>query len=80
MYFYHFKIKESDSINHAVTGNFSGNKMPEIIVSRGRNLEILCIFKSVGDKAESLQRLLTVDFNSRILSMDKVQGFKKGDI
>ncbi|XP_065348507.1 splicing factor 3B subunit 3 [Cloeon dipterum] len=41
MYLYNLTLQRSTAITHAVHGNFSGTKSQEIMVSRGKSLELL---------------------------------------
>ena len=41
MYLYHLTLQPASGITHAVHGNFSGSKLQEIVVSRGKILELL---------------------------------------
>ncbi|XP_063828077.1 splicing factor 3B subunit 3 isoform X1 [Ostrinia nubilalis] len=41
MYLYNLTLQGSTAITHAVHGNFSGTKQQEIIISRGKTLELL---------------------------------------
>lgn len=41
MYLYNLTLQRATAITHAVLGNFSGSKMQEILISRGKVLELL---------------------------------------
>ncbi|KAI5719200.1 hypothetical protein M8J76_006686 [Diaphorina citri] len=41
MYLYNLTLQRGSGITHAIHGNFSGSKTQEIVVSRGKSLEIL---------------------------------------
>ncbi|XP_037069404.1 splicing factor 3B subunit 3-like [Pollicipes pollicipes] len=41
MHLYNLTLQRATGITHAVHGNFSGSKLPEIVVSRGKTLELL---------------------------------------
>lgn len=41
MYLYNLTLQRATGITHAVQGNFSGTKVQEIIISRGKLLEIV---------------------------------------
>lgn len=41
MYLYNLTLQHSTAITHAVHGSFSGTKSQEILVSRGKSLELL---------------------------------------
>ena len=41
MYLYNLTLQRATGITHAIHGNFSGTKQQEIVVSRGKILEIL---------------------------------------
>nr|CAD7454647.1 unnamed protein product [Timema tahoe] len=41
MHLYNLTLQRATGITHAVHGNFSGSKMQEILVSRGKSLELL---------------------------------------
>eukprot|EP01125_Pyxidicula_operculata_P009280 TRINITY_DN305_c3_g1_i1.p1 TRINITY_DN305_c3_g1~~TRINITY_DN305_c3_g1_i1.p1 ORF type:complete len:1202 (+),score=317.43 TRINITY_DN305_c3_g1_i1:1768-5373(+) len=41
MYMYHFSLQKPSAITHAAYGNFSAPKAQEIVISRGKNLELL---------------------------------------
>ena len=41
MYLYNLTLQRASGITHACHGNFSGAKLQEIVVSRGKSLELL---------------------------------------
>lgn len=41
MHLYNLTLQRSSGITHAVHGSFSGTKLQEILVSRGKSLELL---------------------------------------
>ncbi len=41
MYLYNLTLQRASGITHAVHGNFSGAKLQEIVVSRGKTLDLL---------------------------------------
>lgn len=41
MYLYNLTLQRSTGITHAVHGSFSGTKSQEILISRGKSLELL---------------------------------------
>jgi len=41
MYLYNLTLQRATGITHAIHGNFSGSKQQEIVVSRGKLIEIL---------------------------------------
>ena len=41
MFLYNLTLQRSTAITHAIHGNFSGAKLQEIIVSRGKILELM---------------------------------------
>lgn len=73
MFFFHYKIKNSSTVNHIITGNFSGFNKQEIVISRGRILEVL-----KTESSNKICSLLTTDFNATILSLALVSGLQKG--
>nr|CAD7598337.1 unnamed protein product [Timema genevievae] len=50
-----FSLKDSPIVFHAVHGNFSGSKMQEILVSRGKSLELLSPDPNTGKVLASLK-------------------------
>lgn len=41
MYLYNLTLQRATGITHAIHGNFSGTKQQEIVISRGKIIEIL---------------------------------------
>lgn len=41
MYLYNLTLQRATGVTHAIHGNFSGTKQQEIVVSRGKVLEVL---------------------------------------
>ena len=41
MYLYNLTLQKATAITHAIHGNFSGTKQQEIVISRGKTIEIL---------------------------------------
>uniref|UniRef100_A0A1B0DKC2 RSE1/DDB1/CPSF1 first beta-propeller domain-containing protein n=1 Tax=Phlebotomus papatasi TaxID=29031 RepID=A0A1B0DKC2_PHLPP len=41
MYLYNLTLQKATGITHAVHGSFSGQKIQEILISRGKSLELL---------------------------------------
>lgn len=41
MFFYNLTLQKATAITHAVHGNFSGTKIQEIVISRGKSIELL---------------------------------------
>ena len=41
MFLYNLTLQKASGITHAVHGNFSGSRSQELVVSRGRSLELL---------------------------------------
>jgi hypothetical protein len=57
MHLYNLTLQRATGITHAVHGNFSGSKMQEILVSRGKSLELLRPDPNTG----KVHTLLTVE-------------------
>jgi hypothetical protein len=57
MHLYNLTLQRAMGITHAVHGNFSGSKMQEILVSRGKSLELL----RPGLNTGKVHTLLTVE-------------------
>jgi hypothetical protein len=57
MHLYNLTLQRATGITHAVHGNFSGSKMQEILVSRGKSLELLRPDSNTG----KVHTLLTVE-------------------
>lgn len=41
MHLYALTLQKASTINHAIHGNFSGSKQQEIVISRGKIIELL---------------------------------------
>jgi hypothetical protein len=41
MYLYNFTLQRATGVTHAVHGSFSGTKMQEILLSKGKSLELV---------------------------------------
>ena len=41
MHLYALTLQKASAINHAIHGNFSGSKQQEIVISRGKIIELL---------------------------------------
>ncbi|OXA64014.1 splicing factor 3B subunit 3 isoform X1 [Folsomia candida] len=65
MFLYNLTLQRSTGITHAIHGNFSGSKLQEIIVSRGKLLEILRPDPNTG----KVVTLLSVDVFGVIRSL-----------
>ncbi|KAF4523972.1 hypothetical protein B566_EDAN013555 [Ephemera danica] len=57
MYLYNLTLQRASAITHAVHGNFSGTKQQEILVARGKSLELLRPDPNTG----KVHTLLTVE-------------------
>jgi splicing factor 3B subunit 3 len=78
MYLYNLTLQRPTGITCAIHGNFSGTKQQEIIVSRGRIIEILRHDPNTG----KIHTLLTDDTFSVIRTMMPVRltGGNKGKL
>lgn len=65
MHLYNLTLQRATGITHAVHGNFSGSKMQEILVSRGKSLELLRPDPNTG----KVHTLLTVEVFGIIRSL-----------
>lgn len=65
MYLYNLTLQHSTEITHAVHGSFSGTKSQEILVSRGKSLELLRPDPNTG----KIHTLLTVEVFGVIRSL-----------
>lgn len=65
MHLYNLTLQRSSGITHAVHGSFSGTKSQEILVSRGKSLELLRPDPNTG----KVYTLLTVEIFGVIRSM-----------
>ena len=74
MYLYNVTLQRATGITHAIHGNFSGTKQQEIIVSRGKLLELLRPDPNTG----KVYTILSVEIFGVIRSL---QGFRlTGDL
>ena len=69
MYLYNVTLQRATGITHAIHGNFSGTKQQEIIVSRGKLLELLRPDPNTG----KVYTILSVEIFGVIRSL---QGFR----
>lgn len=65
MYLYNLTLQRATGITHAVHGNFSGSKQQEIIIARGKLLEIVRPDPNTG----KVHTLLTVEVFGAIRSI-----------
>lgn len=65
MFLYNLTLQRATGITHAVHGNFSGTKMQEIVVSRGKTLELLRPDSNTG----KIHTLLAVEIFGVIRSL-----------
>ncbi|KAK7070838.1 Splicing factor 3B subunit 3 [Halocaridina rubra] len=65
MYLYNLTLQRASGITHAVHGNFSGTRMQELVVSRGRSLELLRPDPNTG----KVHTILTTDIFGVIRSL-----------
>ena len=77
MYLYNLTLQRATGITHAVHGNFSGSKTQEILVSRGKCLELLRPDPNTG----KVHTLLTVEIFGIIRSLMafRLTGGNKGN-
>jgi splicing factor 3B subunit 3 len=77
MHLYNLTLQRATGITHAVHGNFSGSKMQEILVSRGKSLELLRPDPNTG----KVHTLLTVEVFGivRSLMAFRLTGGTKGE-
>ena len=75
MYLYNLTLQPATNITHCVAGNFSGQKKLEIIVSRGKVLEIMLPDENTG----KVQSLLSVEIFGVIRSITpfRLQGMQE---
>lgn len=78
MYLYNMTLQRGSGITHAIHGNFSGGKVQEILVSRGKSLELLRPDTNTG----KVHTLLTVEVFGivRALMSFRQSGGTKGKI
>ena len=65
MYLYNLTLQRATGITHAVHGNFSGSKLQEIVVSKGKTLELLRPDPNTG----KVHTLLTVEIFGVVRSL-----------
>ncbi|XP_042209519.1 LOW QUALITY PROTEIN: splicing factor 3B subunit 3-like [Homarus americanus] len=65
MYLYNLTLQRASGITHAVHGNFSGTRTQELVVSRGRSLELLRPDPNTG----KVHTILTTDIFGVIRSL-----------
>jgi len=65
MHLYNLTLQRATGITHAVHGNFSGSKMQEILVSRGKCLELLRPDPNTG----KVHTIVTVEMFAIVRSM-----------
>jgi splicing factor 3B subunit 3 len=65
MYLYNLTLQRASAITHAVHGNFSGTKLQEILVARGKSLELLRPDPNTG----KVHTLLTVEVFGMVRSI-----------
>lgn len=77
MFLYHLTLQRATGIVQAVHGNFSGGKTQEILVSRGKILELLRPDPNTG----KVHSLLTVEIFGIVRSMMsfRLTGGSKGN-
>jgi splicing factor 3B subunit 3 len=78
MYLYNLTLQRATGITHAVHGSFSGTKQQEIVVSRGKCLELLRPDPNTG----KVHTLLTVEIFGVIRSLMafRLTGGNKGEL
>lgn len=77
MHLYALTLQKASCITQAVHGNFSGSKQQEVVVGRGRMLEILRVDSNTG----KLHSLLSVDTFGLVRSLTpfRLTGSTKGE-
>ena len=65
MHLYNLTLQRATGITHAVHGNFSGSKLQEIVVSKGKTLELLRPDPNTG----KVHTLLTVEIFGVVRSL-----------
>ena len=78
MFLYHLTLQRASGITHAVHGNFSGTKVQEVVISRGKILELLRPDPNTG----KIHTLLTVEIFGVIRSLMgfRLTGGTKGTV
>lgn len=76
MFLYNLTLQRATGITHAIHGNFSGTKQQEIVISRGKIIELLRYDPNTG----KIYALLTEDVfaNVRCLLPVRLTGGNKG--
>lgn len=77
MFLYNLTLQRSTTITHAVHGSFSGTKSQEILISRGKSLELLRPDPNTG----KVYTLLTTEIFGVIRSLMsfRLSGGSKGE-
>lgn len=77
MYLYNLTLQKATGITHAVHGSFSGQKIQEILISRGKSLELLRPDPNTG----KIHTLLTTEVFGVIRSLIafRLTGGTKGE-
>lgn len=78
MHLYNLTLQGATAITHAVHGNFSGTKQQEIVISRGKILEILRPDPNTG-KVHTLMKMEIFGIIRSIMSF-RLTGGTKGTI
>lgn len=78
MYLYNLTLQRATGITHAIHGNFSGTKTQEILISRGKSLELLRPDPSTG----KIHTLLAIEIFGVVRSLMPVRlpGGTKGKL
>ena len=78
MHLYNLTLQRATGITHSIHGNFSGSKLQEVVVSRGKILELLRPDPNTG----KVHILLSVDMFGIIRSLMafRLTGGNKGEI
>lgn len=78
MYLYNLSLQKATGITHAINGSFSGTKQQEIVVAKGKILEIMRVDASSG----KLFTLLTTEVFGIIRSLMplRLTGGTKGNL
>lgn len=75
MYLYNLTLQHSTAITHAVHGSFSGTKSQEILVSRGKSLELLRPDPNTG-KVHTLLTIETFGVIRSLMAFRLISGSK----
>ncbi|XP_050301727.1 splicing factor 3B subunit 3 isoform X1 [Anthonomus grandis grandis] len=65
MYLYNLTLQKATAITHAIHGNFSGQKSQEIVISRGKSIELLRPDPNTG----KMHTLLTIEIFGVVRSL-----------